>query len=349
MTEPTLVRIDPAEERALILEVLRRLGAGTEEADDQARVLVEGDLRGHPSHGVQRLPVIAERIRRGLIRPGGSYEARWSGEAMLRVDGRFGLGPYVARRAGEEIATRARRTGVASAAIHNASHLGMLALYVEPLALRGLVALGFTTSEALVHPWGGRLALVGTNPIAVAIPTDDEPFVMDMATGAISRGEVIARGLRGQSLPPGSAVDANGNPTADPAAAEAISPFGGAKGFALGLAIELLVAALTESALGEQVRGTLDVSDPVSKGDLLVAFDPIGAGIAPFQKRLGEYLRELRSSPPAPGAAGVMIPGDRSRAERRRRLNEGIPLPAPLWRELLELRDRFPATPSVHA
>ena len=349
MTEPKLVRIDAVEERALILEVLSRLGAGPEEAEDQARVLVEGDLRGHPSHGIQRLPVIAERIRRGLIRPKARYELRWSGEAMLRVDGRFGLGPHVARRAGDEIATRAHRTGVASAAIHNTSHLGMLALYVEPLALGGLLALGFTTSEALVHPWGGRLALVGTNPIAIAIPTDDQPFVMDMATGAISRGEVIARGLRGQSLPPGAAVDADGNPTEDPAAAEAISPFGAAKGFALGLAIELLVAALTESALGEQVRGTLDVSDPVSKGDLLMVFDPTAAGIAPFQERLGEYLRELRNSPPAPAAAGVMIPGDRSRAERRRRLSEGVPLPAALWRELLELRHRLPATPSVHA
>jgi LDH2 family malate/lactate/ureidoglycolate dehydrogenase len=346
-----LVRIDAAQERALIVDVLRQLGASPDEASDQATVLVEGDLRGRPSHGVQRLPVIAQRIRGGLIRPGADHQATWTAEAMLTVDGAFGFGPRVARRAVEMIGERAGRTGVAAAAIHNASHLGMLALYVEPLAANGLVALGFTTSEALVHPWGGRVALVGTNPIAIALPADGEPFVMDMATGAISKGEVIARGLRGEDLPPGSAVDADGNPTVDPFAADrgAISPFGGAKGFALGLAIELLVAALTETALGERVRGTLDTTDPVTKGDVLIVFDPTAAGVAPFGDRLGAYLRELRASPQAPGSGGVTVPGDRTRAERRRRLAEGIPLPAGLWQELVALRDGLHREASARA
>jgi LDH2 family malate/lactate/ureidoglycolate dehydrogenase len=314
-------------------------------------VLVEGDLRGRPSHGVQRLPVIAERIRRGLIRPRARCEATWAAEAMLTVDGGFGFGPYVASRAGEMVRERARGTGVAAAAIRNASHLGMLALYVEPLAADGAVALAFTTSEALVHPWGGRVALVGTNPVAVAVPTEDEAFVIDMATGAISKGEVIARGLRGQGLPPGAAVDRAGRPTVDPAAADAgaISPFGGAKGFALGLALELLVAALTGTALGEQVRGTLDVIDPVTKGDLLLVFDPVATGIEPFGQRLAEYLQVVRLSPPAEGSRGVTLPGERSREERRRRLADGIPLPASLLRELGELRDGLGRGVSAHA
>jgi LDH2 family malate/lactate/ureidoglycolate dehydrogenase len=351
MHQPELIRIDAAQERDLIVDVLRRLGAGEDEAADQARALVEGDLRGRPSHGVQRLPVIAERIERGLIRPGAQQQATWVAEALLTVDGAHGFGPYVATRAAEAIGERAARTGVAAAAIRNASHLGMLALYAEQLAATGSVALAFTTSEALVHPWGGRVALVGTNPIAVALPTDGEPFVMDMATGAISKGEVIARRLRGQELPPGSAVDADGNPTVDAAAADggAISPFGGPKGFALGLAIELLVAALSDTALGEQVRGTLDVTDPVNKGDLLIAFDPQATGVAPFGERIGDYLRALRASPLAPGSNGVMIPGDRAREERLHRLAEGIPLPAALWRELAELRNRVERETSARA
>jgi LDH2 family malate/lactate/ureidoglycolate dehydrogenase len=351
MHEPELIRIDAAHERDLILDVLRKLGAREDEAADQARVLVEGDLRGRPSHGVQRLPVIAQRIRRGLIRADAHHKATWTAEALLTVDGAYGFGPYIAMRAAEAIRERAARTGIAAAAIRNASHLGMLALYVEPLAAADLVALAFTTSEALVHPWGGHVALVGTNPIAFALPTDAEPFVMDMATGAISKGEVIARGLRGQELPPGSAVDAEGYPTVDPVAADegAISPFGGPKGFALGLAIELFVAALTETALGARVRGTLDVSDPVTKGDVLIAVDPQAVGVAPFGERIGEYLRGLRASPPAPGSTGVMIPGDRAREERRHRLAEGILLPAALWHELFELRDRLGREASARA
>lgn len=351
MHETELVRIDPPELRLLAIEVLTGLGAEAVEAGDQAEILIEGDLRGRPSHGVQRLPVIAKRISGGLIRPGAVPEVHWAAEATLVVDGRFGFGPHVAIQALVAVAERAARTGVAAAAIRNASHLGMLAPYVERLALRGQAALALTTSEALVHPWGGRVALVGTNPVAIALPTDEEPFVMDMATGAISKGEVLARGLRGQALPPGSAVDADGRPTLDPLAADggAISPFGGAKGYALGLAIELLVGALTQTELGERVRGTLDVTDPVTKGDLFVVFDPQAIGTIPFGERLGEYLRELRASPPAAGLSGVAIPGDRMRAERRRRLADGITLPAGLWSELQELRSGAGREPSAHA
>jgi L-2-hydroxycarboxylate dehydrogenase (NAD+) len=343
--------IEAVQERKLIVDVLRRLGATEGEAVDQANVLVEGDLRGRPSHGVQRLPVLAERIRRGLICPGAQPVITWTAAGLLTVDGANGFGPHVATRAAEAIGERASKTGVAAAAIRRASHLGILALYVEALAATGLVALGFTTSEALVHPWGGRVALLGTNPIAVALPTDGDPFVMDMATSAISKGEVIARAQRGEPLPEGSGVDAEGYPSIDPVAVDggAISPFGGPKGFALGLAIELLVATLTETALGEQVRGTLDVSDPVTKGDLLVVFDPVAAGIAQFRERVGEYLRVLRASPPGPASSAVTIPGDRARAERRRRLADGIPLPTALWRELVDLRDRLDLEPSPHA
>jgi LDH2 family malate/lactate/ureidoglycolate dehydrogenase len=331
MAESELVMIDAAQERALILEVLHGLGAGEREAQDQADVLVEGDLRGRSSHGVQRLPVIAERIRQGLIAPRAEPVEKWGAEAMLNVDGANGFGPHVAFRAATAVRRRARLTGVAAAAIRRASHLGILAVYVERIAAEGQIGIAFTTSEALVHPWGGRVALVGTNPIAVALPTTgQEPFVLDMATSAISRGEVLARGHRGESLPPGAAVDADGQPTTDPGSAAAISPFGGAKGFALGLAIELIVAALTDTALGDEVRGTLDVTDPVTKGDLLIAFDPQTDAVG----RLTRYLDLLRASPPAAGMRGVTIPGERARAERRRRLAEGIPLPSALWREL---------------
>jgi LDH2 family malate/lactate/ureidoglycolate dehydrogenase len=295
--------------------------------------------------------VIAERIRRGLIRPRAEPAERWTAEAMLSVDGGDGFGPRVAFGAAAAISERAKRTGVAVAAVRRASHLGMLAVYVERIAGAGQVGLALTTSEALVHPWGGRVALVGTNPIAVAMPAGAEPFVLDMATGAISKGEVIARGLRGEPLPTGAAVDAQGRPTTDPAAAAAgaISPFGGAKGFALGLAIELIVATLTETALGDEVRGTLDVTNPVTKGDVLIAIDPGASGVAPFGDRLGEYLDGLKASPPAPGTNGVVIPGERARAERGRRLADGIPLPATLWRELSELRRRIEEEASARA
>ncbi len=130
--------------------------------------------------------------------------------------------------------------------------------------MQGLIGIAFATSEALVHPAGGRVALIGTNPIAIAIPAQPHPFVLDMSTAAISAGEVIALGDRNRALPAGRAIDRVGIPPTDPFAAldGAISPFGGSKGYGLGLGIELLVAMVADSELGTRVHGTLDTDVP---------------------------------------------------------------------------------------
>src|SRR6185436_8230226 len=153
----------------------------------------------------------------------------------------------------------APQQGVVTVAVRNANHLGLLAPYVERCAEAGLIGIVLTTSEALVHPWGGAAAQVGTNPIAVAVPAEPAPFVFDMATGAVSMGKILDHRNRGVPLEPGWAIDGAGRPTLDAAAAAggAIAPFGGAKGYGLGLAFELLVGAVTGSALGRAVSGTL--------------------------------------------------------------------------------------------
>jgi L-2-hydroxycarboxylate dehydrogenase (NAD+) len=339
-TAETLVSID--EERELILDVLRSLGAPAANALTQARWLIEGDLRGHASHGVQRLPVIAERISRGLCDPGAVPAMAWASPAALVVDGRRGLGPAVGLSAVAALIERAPEQGVALGAVHNANHLGLLAPYVEECSAHGLIGIALTTSEALVHPWGGRIAQVGTNPIAVAVPTTTEPFIFDMATGVVSMGKVLAHRNRGQPLEPGWALDRAGDPTVDAAAAStgSIAPFGGAKGYGLGLAFELIVAALTGSALGRAVGGTLDITDLCNKGDVFICLDPGVFGDAGFAERVAGYLGDVRATKAQEGFDAVRVPGDRARSERERRLREGVLLPETVWRSLRELRDR---------
>lgn len=329
-----MLRVSVDDHLAVTVGVLTALGAPQAAAREQGELLLEGDLRGHPSHGIRRLPVLAGRIRAGLCAPAAVPELDWSTPAVLRVDGHTGLGPPVAHRAVEALVEHG--TGVAVAAIRRAGHLGMLAPYVERLAGAGLIGLAVTTSEALVHPWGAAPAMLGTNPLAVAVPTDGEPVVLDMATGQISRGKVLDHAHRGEPLPEGAAVDASGAPTTDPTAAldGAISPFGGPKGYALSLVLELMVASLTGTALGREVRGTLDTTDPVTKGDVLIALDPaaFGGGVA-----LGPFLDELRALDPAPGHAGVQIPGDRARATRAANLAAGVPVDPGTWVEVTAL------------
>jgi len=336
------VRVTHAEERRLVLQLLDKLDVPALRAALQAEWLVEADLRGHASHGIQRLPVLVGRLKRGLIAAWAQPQMRWSAPTLGTLDGQHGLGPVVGCQALQAACDRASQTGAAVVAIHNANHLGLLALYVERIVARHMIGIVVTTSEALVHPWGGKAAMLGTNPIAIAIPGRPNPFILDMATGAVSRGKILALAHRDEPLSAGWAVDAHGRPAqmARDAIDGAISPFGGAKGFGLGLAIELLVGTLTSTALGLGVTGTLDSKTLCNKGDVVICIDPSTVADESVDHQVRDYLDAIRSAATAEGFQAVTVPGDRTRERRARSLREGIELPAQVWREALDLLDQ---------
>jgi LDH2 family malate/lactate/ureidoglycolate dehydrogenase len=317
-------------------------GATRPEALAQARHLVEGELRGNPSHGLLRLPTLTARLDGGLIVSGREPVLEWTAPGTLRADGQDGFGPVVADRVLTALLARVPETGVAVGAVRRSHHLGMLAPYAERVAREGAAGIILTTSEALVHPWGGREALVGTNPIAIGVPARGGPVCLDMSTAEVSAGKILDYQARGLALPAGWAVDADGHPTTDAGAAAggAISPFGGAKGYALGLVLESLVGLLTGGAFGRDVVGTLDTVHPVTKGDLMIVMSAAAFGASARGPALADYLEEVRAS----GVDGrqVLIPGDRARAHRERGLAEGIDVDAQLWETALGLADGEP-------
>ena len=342
MTTVGAMRVTYDEELALISDVLEACGAPAEKARTQARWLTEADLRGHPSHGIQRLPVIVGRIRAGLIRVDASPEFQWRSASALVADGHRCFGPVGGLATVRELMREVSASGLALGAVRRANHLGLLAPYVEEVADAGLVGVAMTTSEALVHAWGGCKPVLGTNPIAIGIPSDPDPFVLDMATAAISMGKVVAHARAGTPLKEGWAIDRQGSPTVDPDAAlrGAISPFGGAKGYGLGLAVELLVATLTGTALGSAVQGTLDTENESNKGDLFLVLDPMAFGGADFSRRLAAYLKEVRESGVNDGEEPVAIPGDRSRTARLTGLRAGFTIDREAWRDAQALLPR---------
>jgi LDH2 family malate/lactate/ureidoglycolate dehydrogenase len=214
----------------------------------------------------------------------------------------------------------------------------MLAPYVEKIVAAGQIGLVLTTSEALVHPWGGSRPLIGTNPIGIGIPADDEPLILDMSTAAVSMGRILDYAQRGRSLPLGWASDANGNPTTDARAASsgAISPFGGAKGYAFGVALETLVAVLTGTSLGTDKHGTLDALYPSSKGDVFMAIDVQRLGLQDSLPAVTRYFEQLRASGADP-ARPVVIPGDRARRVKNERLKSGVPIHRAVWDQTMAL------------
>jgi LDH2 family malate/lactate/ureidoglycolate dehydrogenase len=179
--------------------------------------------------------------------------------------------------------------------------------------------------------------MIGTNPIAIGVPADPSPMVLDMATGLVSMGKIHDHANRGAPIPLGWALDENGDPTTDAAAAKkgAIAPFGGPKGYALGIAFEVLVASLAASAIGTHVQGTLDSVNVSNKGDLFIVIAPPHAEAA--KALVTDYLNTIRAAAPADPEHPVLVPGDRAHAVRKQSLAKGMFIDDGLWADLQNL------------
>lgn len=328
------MRLSEATALALASRLLEEHGTPRDHASLQARVLVTAEMKGHPSHGLQRLPRLIERIDRGLVDPETKGTQRWRADAVLEVEGSAGFGPVVAMAAIERLATHIPELGIGLVVVRNANHLGMLAHYVEAIAALGFVGIALSSSEALVHPFGGTRAMLGTNPVAIAVPTAGEPLVLDFATSEVPMGRIHHHAATGRPIPEGWARDADGRPTTDATRAKAgsIAPFGDAKGYGLGIAVEVLVAALVGSALAPDVRGTLDAKAPCNKGDVFILIEP---SLAPgLPARLSAYLDAVRASPAADPDTPVLVPGDRARQRKAAAARTGFDIDQRLWDDL---------------
>jgi len=335
------ITVSHKEQMDLIIAVLRGLGASEEEAFIQADVLSEADLRGIHSHGVQRLPVIAIRIQKGLLKVNVTPEKTWSTPTILNVDGKDGFGTAISETSQRELIPAVRKYGVGVLTVRNAAHIGMVGYYAEKRAREGLVCLGLTTTEVLVHPFGGAEALVGTNPIAIGVPANPRPFVLDMATSVSAMGKIIAMKHRGEKIPEGWAVDKDGRPTTDPEEAihGSLSPAGGPKGYGLGIVFAMLAGLLPGTEIGKKVLGTLDTEWRCTVGDLFILMDPKAfPGGDTLADGVKGYLDELRASRPAVGFTQVMVPGDPEYRLRQDRLEKGIPHPEEVWHAAEQLR-----------
>ena len=307
-------------------------GLPAADADRVAEALVEADLRGIHSHGLTRVPIYTERLARGLFNPTPTIRAERAGAAVVAVDGGNGMGPVVGHRAVAAAAETAAEAGAAVVGVRHTNHFGIAALYAEALVARGYIALVCSNAPPTMAPFGGRRPFFGTNPLAFGIPTPGgRPILADMATSIVARGKIILASQRGETIPLGWALDGEGHPTTDPAAALSgvVLPFGGAKGSAVALLVDMLAAVLTGAGFGTDLPDFYE--DLTRKGDLgnfLMAIDP--ARFMPaerFLTRVGRYIEMLEACPTADGFDDVLLPGEVEMRRRRERLADGIALP----------------------
>jgi uncharacterized oxidoreductase len=303
--------------------VARAAGAAEREAALIARHLVEADLRGHPSHGVNVLPGYVAAIQRGDLVLGRELEAALDGGALLLCDARRGAGQVMGHDAMALAIERARRHGACVVGLRDSYHLGRIGHFAEQCAAAGLVSVHFVNvpGAAVVAPFGGTQARLGTNPFAAGFPRPGaEPIIVDFATSRLAYGKVRVAFNKGEKLPPGTLLDAGGHPTTEPADLFAtppgvLLPFGEHKGFALALACELLAGALTGGATQAGADGA------IINSMLSLVLSPEALGAAPaFAKSLEALAQWVCSEP------GVRLPGAPESETRARRLAEGVPV-----------------------
>jgi LDH2 family malate/lactate/ureidoglycolate dehydrogenase len=269
------------------------------------------------------------------------------------IDGGNALGVLVARAAIDEACRSAREFGVGVCAVRDSNHFGAAAPLVARAARDGLVALAFSNAAPTMAPWGGRDAILGTNPIAAAFPREGgEPIIVDMATSAVARGRIRQAAARHEAIPRDWALDAEGVPTTDPEAALAgtIQPLGGAKGYALALVVELLCTCLAGGRAGFEVRNPHDPGpEPAGTSHLFVAIDPRRfAGLDAVHHSAEALAARIAASRPAGDTSPPRLPGARGHDEAARRDRFGIPLSPTL---IGQLRDAVAAleTPDQRA
>jgi LDH2 family malate/lactate/ureidoglycolate dehydrogenase len=312
-------------------QVVTRAGLPPADAEHVGRSLVRADLRGVDSHGVTRIPIYVERLRRDLVNKRPNIRIDVTGAGVAVVDGDNGMGAVVGRRAMEAAIALAKDAGTGAVAVRGSNHFGTGAGYAYQAVEARCIGVACSNAPPTMAPWGGRVRYFGTNPLAVGIPAGRyPPIVLDMATSNVARGKVILAAKRGEPIPEGWALDPEGRPTTDAEAAlaGAVLPFGGPKGSAIALIIDVLSGVLSGANFSRHIPDLYDnLEERQDLGHFFLAVEiERFMRYDTFTARVDQMIEGLKECPPAAGHAEVLLPGEiEARTEVERQLR-GIPV-----------------------
>ncbi|WP_264737265.1 Ldh family oxidoreductase [Cytobacillus firmus] len=328
-------------------KVLEKMGMRKDYSEIVADSLVKANLEGTDSHGISRLPIYAKRFMDNRINLNPDIKVTIKAPSVLQIDGDNGLGHIVSWKAIKEGIETAKENGTAAIAIRNSNHFGAASYFCQMACEQNLACIGFTNSPPGIAPWGGREAFFGTNPIAFGFPTgNDQPVIIDLSTSIVARGKIILAAKQGTEIPDDWAIDENGYPTKDPAAAlnGSVLPLGGAKGAALALAVEILTGVLSGAAFGPHVKNLYDDSETenanVGHFFLLLDIEKF-MDLTLFFSSIQNLLQEMKEVPKKPDIREIRYPGERRKRESDGRLLTGIELSGNVEQELKELGEKF--------
>ncbi|TMV84824.1 Ldh family oxidoreductase [Thioclava sp. BHET1] len=311
---------------ALLSTILQRHGCAPDVAACLGTAYARAERDGSVSHGIFRIEGLISTLASGWVDGAATPVVEDVAPGFLRVDAANGFAQPALAAARARFVERIRSQGIALLAIRNSHHFGALWLDMEPFAEEGLIALSMVNSMTCSVPAGAQKPVFGTNPIGVAAPITgaEAPLVLDLATTTMAHGDVQVARREGRQLPPDTGYDAAGNPTGDPEAilnGGALAPFGGHKGSAISMMVELMCAGISGGNFSWEFSWADHPGAQTPRtGQILIGIDPSHGGPIPFADRAGDLIAKLR-------AAGLAVyPGLRRRLLRNQRRESGIPI-----------------------
>ena len=322
-------------------------GFSQRHAEQTADVLVWANARGVDSHGVLRIPRYVEMVQTGAISPTAEPVVVERNAALSVLEASNAPGATAMVAAMQEAVEQASRFGVGWCSARNITHAGAIGYYALNAAAKGFVGIAMTASGPLMAYHGSRGSAVSTNPLAIAVPSKQDPIVLDMSTANVALGKVMAAKDAEQAIPPDWGMDEEGLPTTDPRKVATLTPLGGPKGAGLSLMMEILVSVLVNNPV---IAPALNRNTRAAKMNGLAIAVQINAidKTDRFTQNVADLMLALKAVPLAAGTASILMPGERGFAEASSRRTHGIPLASGTVGRLTKLAEKLDINPPVH-
>ena len=325
-----------------VTEIFKSAGCPGQGARDIAECLVQTNLWGIDSHGVLRTPEYLKRFLSGAMNHQPEVRTLKTGGALEVLDADNGAG-YVAGRAAMARAIELAKTGnIAAVGIINSNHCGAASLYARMALEHGMIGVAMSNVAPNMVAPGGSKPITGNNPIAVAVPTFGEfPFVFDISLSAVSGGKILVAAKNGEQIPLGWATDREGRPTTDPNVGFKgfLLPMGGHKGFGLSLLVDILCGVITGGSYQHELKSMyVYPKDPSNIAHLMLVINPLCLmSQEQLKTRMAAFFETVKQSPMWDGDSEMLLPGEIEHRKEIERRAEGIPIPEPLYDELVRL------------
>ena len=326
--------------RSKLIQIFKKHRLSKKHSAICANYLIKAELVGAKSHGLTRLKMYCDRIKKKLINPKPKIKIRKINSSVSHIDADNSIGFVSADIGISQAIKNAKKTGIGLVGIKRSGHFGLSSFYAEQAVKKNLIVLCFTNAPPALAPYGAKKSLFGTNPICFGVPTGKVPFILDTSTSIINRGKIRRANKFGEKIPFGVALDKFGKITTDPKKAlEGTQlPIAGFKGSGLAWMVDILSGVITGSSHGGKTKDPFDdFSGPQNVGHLFITINPkifIGKR---FIKEINKNINLVKKLPKAKGFSSILYPGERKNNLYKKNSKKDISIPQKILNEMSNL------------